>query len=111
VLAAAQGALAADQKQCADQFKAADLNNDGVIVRSEMGSSPSMMPASLNNKARIRRKEYMAACTKEAAKKIGSARPTAWHHLPCPRAIPGRGRLAKVRVLSAARPFLGAGRF
>ena len=53
----------------------------------------------------------VAACTKEAAKKIGSARPTAWHHLPCPRAIPSRGRLAKVRVLSAARPFLGAGRF
>ena len=69
VLASAQGALAADQKQCADQFKAADLNNDGVIVKSEMGSSPSMIPASLNNKARISRKEYMAACTKEAAKK------------------------------------------
>jgi hypothetical protein len=64
-----QGALAADQKQCADQFKAADLNNDGVIVKSEMGSSPSMIPASLSNKARISRKEYMAACTKEAPKK------------------------------------------
>jgi hypothetical protein len=40
----AQGALAADQKQCANQFKAADLNNDGVIVRSEMGSAPNMIP-------------------------------------------------------------------
>jgi hypothetical protein len=65
----AQGALAADQKQCADQFKAADLNNDGVIVRSEMGSAPSMIPASLNNKSRVTRKEYMAACAKESAKR------------------------------------------
>lgn len=64
-----QSALAADQKQCADQFKAADLNNDGVIVRSEMGSSPNMIPASISNKSRITRKEYMAACTKLAAKK------------------------------------------
>jgi len=65
----AQGALAADQKQCAGQFKAADLNNDGVIVRSEMGSAPSMIPAALNNKSRISRKESMAACTKEGPKK------------------------------------------
>jgi hypothetical protein len=64
-----QSALAADQKQCADQFKAADLNNDGVIVRSEMGSSPNMIPASISNKSRITRKEYMTACTKLAAKK------------------------------------------
>jgi hypothetical protein len=56
VLASAQGALAADQKQCADQFKAADLSNDAVIVKSEMGSSPSLIPVSLNNKARISRK-------------------------------------------------------
>jgi hypothetical protein len=67
----AQSALAADQKQCADQFKAADLNNDGVIARSEMGSSPNMIPASLSNKSRISRKEYMAACTKAAAKNKG----------------------------------------
>ena len=65
----AQGALAADQKQCADQFKAVDLNNDGVIVRSEMGSAPNMIPATLSNKSRVTRKEYMAACTKVAAKK------------------------------------------
>jgi hypothetical protein len=65
----AQGALAADQKQCADRFKAADLNNDGVIVRSEMGSAPNMIPASVSNKSRITRKEYIAACTKVAANK------------------------------------------
>jgi Ca2+-binding EF-hand superfamily protein len=65
----AQSARAADQKQCADQFKAVDLNNDGTIVRSEMGSSPNMIPASLSNKSRITRKDYMAACTKVAAKK------------------------------------------
>ena len=65
----AQGALAADQKQCADQFKAVDLNNDGVIVSSEMGSAPNMIPASMHNKSRISRKEYMAACAKEGLKK------------------------------------------
>jgi hypothetical protein len=40
-----------------------------VIVRSEMGSAPSMIPASLNNKSRVTRKEYMAACAKESAKR------------------------------------------
>jgi hypothetical protein len=32
VLASAQGALAADQKQCADQFKAADLNISTMML-------------------------------------------------------------------------------
>ena len=62
-------AVAADQKQCADQFKAADLNNDGTIVRSEMGNAAGSIPTSLNNKSRISRKEYMAACAKNATKK------------------------------------------
>ncbi|MFZ0853636.1 MAG: hypothetical protein WAO08_31125 [Hyphomicrobiaceae bacterium] len=65
----AGSAAAADQKQCADQFKAADLNNDGTIVRSEMGNAAGTMPTSLNNKSRISRKEYMAACAKDATKK------------------------------------------
>jgi hypothetical protein len=29
--------VAADQKQCTDQFKAADINNDGVLDRTEIG--------------------------------------------------------------------------
>ena len=62
-------AVAADQKQCADQFKAADINNDGIIVRSEMGNAAGTIPTSLNNKSRISRKEYMAACAKDATKK------------------------------------------
>jgi Ca2+-binding EF-hand superfamily protein len=68
-LLSAQGALAADQKQRAHQFKATDLNNDGVIVRSEMRSAPNMIPASLNNKSRISRKEYIAACAKQGLRK------------------------------------------
>ena len=58
--------LAASSKQCTDQFKAADLNNDGVIDRSEMGSARDTIPASLNNKNRITKKEYMSACSKVA---------------------------------------------
>lgn len=66
---AAHSAAALDQKKCADQFKAADLNNDGVIDRSEMGNAQGTIPQSLTNKSRISRKDYMAACGKLAAKR------------------------------------------
>lgn len=59
-------ALAAGQKQCTDQFKAADLNNDGMLDRSEMGNARGKIPASLNNKSRITRKAYISACAKVA---------------------------------------------
>jgi hypothetical protein len=59
-------AVAADQKQCADQFKAADLNNDGALSRSEMGNAKQTMPGSLNNKSRVSRKQYLSACSKVA---------------------------------------------
>ena len=64
--AAAQDAkrVAADQKQCADQFKAADLNNDGVLTRVEIGNAKQVLPASLANKDRITRQEFMATCAK-----------------------------------------------
>jgi hypothetical protein len=59
-------AATTNQKQCTDQFKAADLNNDGVLDRSEMGNARGKIPASLNNKSRITRKEYISACAKVA---------------------------------------------
>jgi hypothetical protein len=69
ILAAAVGtmsapALAATQMQCADQFKAADLNNDGVLSGSEIGNAKPTIPASLANKPSITRQEFLAACTK-----------------------------------------------
>ncbi len=66
---AAHSAVALDQKKCADQFKAADLNNDGVIDRSEMGNARRTIPQSLTNKSRISRKDYVSACGKLAAKR------------------------------------------
>ena len=60
--------IAADQKQCADQFKAADLDNDGVLSRTEIGNAKQTLPASLANKDRITREEFMAVCSKGASK-------------------------------------------
>ena len=65
--ALAQGAGAADQKQCADQFKAADINNDGVLSSTEIGNAKQTLPASLANKKRVTRKEFMSVCAKNAS--------------------------------------------
>jgi hypothetical protein len=65
--ALAQGAGAADQKQCADQFKAADINNDGVLSSTEIGNAKQTLPASLANKKRVTRKEFMSVCAKTAS--------------------------------------------
>jgi hypothetical protein len=58
---------AADQKQCADTFKAADLNNDGVLSSSEIGNAKQTVPASVANKDRVTQTEFMAACSKGAS--------------------------------------------
>ena len=62
-----QGASAADQKQCADQFKAADINNDGVLSSTEIGNAKQTLPASLTAKKRVTRKEFMSVCEKNAS--------------------------------------------
>jgi hypothetical protein len=59
--------VAADQKQCADQFKAADLNNDGVLSRTEIGNAKQKLPTSLANRDRVARKDFMAVCGKSAS--------------------------------------------
>ena len=60
--------IPADQKQCSDQFKAADLNNDGVLSRTEIGNAKQTLPSSLANQDRITRKQFMAVCSKGASK-------------------------------------------
>jgi hypothetical protein len=67
--ALAQGTrpVAADQKQCADRFKTADLNNDGVLSRTEIGNAKQTLPGSLANKDRVTRTEFMAICSKNAS--------------------------------------------
>jgi hypothetical protein len=59
---------AADQKQCADQFKAADLDN-GVLSSAEIGNAKQTLPSSLANKDRVTRKQFMAVCSKGASKR------------------------------------------
>src|SRR5262245_36840886 len=58
---------AAGQKQCADQFKAADLNNDGVLSSSEIGNAKQTVPAAVANKDRVTQTEFMVACSKGAS--------------------------------------------
>jgi Ca2+-binding EF-hand superfamily protein len=58
---------AANQKQCADQFKAADINNDGMLSRTEIGNAQQTLPASLANKDRVTRSEFMTVCSKSAS--------------------------------------------
>jgi hypothetical protein len=63
----AQGGAPIDERQCADQFKAADLNNDAVLSGSEIGNFKQKLPASLSGKDRVTRAEFMAACGKKAS--------------------------------------------
>ena len=63
----AQNATPIDEKQCREQFRAADLDNDGVLTASEIGSFKQSLPASLANKDKVTRVEFMAVCGKKAA--------------------------------------------
>jgi hypothetical protein len=63
----AQNATPIDEKQCTEQFKAADLDNDGVLSASEIGSFKQKLPASLANKDKVTRAEFMAVCGKKAS--------------------------------------------
>jgi EF hand len=56
-----------DEKQCADQFRAADLDNDGVLSASEIGNFKQNLPASVANKDKVTRTEFMAVCGKKAS--------------------------------------------
>jgi hypothetical protein len=51
---------------CEDRFKAADLNNDGVLTGSEIGNAMASMPRALASKSRITRAEYVSECSKGA---------------------------------------------
>jgi hypothetical protein len=59
--------VAADPIQCADRFETADFNNDGVLSRTEIGNAKQTLPASLANKDRVTRTEFMAICSKNAS--------------------------------------------
>jgi hypothetical protein len=56
---------AAEQKQCEDQFKAADINNDGELSSTEIGNAKPALPTTLASKSRVMRAEFLAACSKK----------------------------------------------
>jgi len=47
LLVSTPGAFAADAATCGEQFRAADLNNDGVLSRSEIGDAKSKLPSGI----------------------------------------------------------------
>jgi hypothetical protein len=69
VPAVAQGSkqTATDKKQCEDQFKAVDIDNNGELSSTEIGNAKPALPASLTNKDRVTRSEFMGVCGKRAS--------------------------------------------
>ena len=63
LLVSTPGASAADETTCADQFKAADHNNDGMLSRTEIGNAKGNVPAAVSKRDQITRTDFMAACT------------------------------------------------
>ena len=57
-------AAAASESECADKFKAADINNDGVLTITEIPKAQQMPPALAKEKSLVSRHEFMAACAK-----------------------------------------------
>jgi hypothetical protein len=47
--------------------RAADLDNDGVLRVSKIGSFKENLPASLANKDKVTRAEFMAVCGKKVS--------------------------------------------
>ncbi len=63
LLVSTPGAFAADAATCGEQFRAADLNNDGVLSRSEIGDAKSKLPSGISEREYITRTDFMAVCT------------------------------------------------
>ena len=63
LLVSTPGAFAAEAATCAEQFRAADLNNDGVLSRTEIGNAKGGVPAAISKRDQITRTDFMAACT------------------------------------------------
>ena len=51
------------ESECADRFKASDLNNDNVLTPTEIRNA-QQLPPTLAKESLISRKEYLAACVK-----------------------------------------------
>ena len=65
--AAAQSGKPMNQNQCEDQFKAADINNHGLLSSTEIGNAKRSLPTSIANKDRVSKADFMAICGKRAS--------------------------------------------
>jgi hypothetical protein len=66
LLAAIPALAQQNSSECADRFKATDLNNDGVITHTEIANARQLPPA-LAKESLVSRNEFMAACAKMQA--------------------------------------------
>ena len=57
-------APAVSESECANKFKAADINNDGFLTVTEIPKAQQMPPALAKNLSLVGRQEFMAACEK-----------------------------------------------
>ena len=55
--------IGSSESECADRFKASDLNNDNVLTPTEIPNA-QQLPPTLAKETLISRKEYVAACVK-----------------------------------------------
>ena len=55
--------IGSSESECADSFKASDLNNDNVLTPTEIPKAQKLPPP-LAKESLISRKEYLAACVK-----------------------------------------------
>ena len=63
VLAQDDKKIGSSESECADRFKAADVNNDNVLTPTEIPNA-QQLPPTLAKESLISRKEYLAACVK-----------------------------------------------
>ena len=63
VLAQDDKNIGSSESECADRFKASDVNNDNVLTVTEL-PKVQKLPPPLAKESLISRKEYLAACVK-----------------------------------------------
>ena len=63
VLAQDDKNIGSSESECADRFKASDVNNDNVLTVTELPKAQKLPPP-LAKESLVSRKEYLAACVK-----------------------------------------------
>jgi hypothetical protein len=66
----AQQSTTAVGAECAEKFKATDLNNDGVITHTEIAKA-QQLPQTLAKESLVSRNAFMAACAQMVSAQTG----------------------------------------